>query len=481
MVFSAEGARRDLAPVPASTVVLLRPGPAAPEVFLLRRSGKSTFFGGAFVFPGGKVDAADGGLLGEVPAGGPTFQKLSGGAAEDSGASYVAAARELFEEAGVFLGHPGALQEEDRVRVHRGELSFEDLLRQRGARLELERLVPFAHWVTPSAERRRFDTRFFVALLPEEQVASSDRTETTVGVWHTARAALGRHHRGEVFLPPPTQRVLEELVGPPLEAPGEVLERLRGRPLHPVLPRLRPLDGGVEIHLSHSPDYAQLEGEGLLQPEDAPERGFPPVIRVPPEAPPPQEAPAQAIEVLEFWFGADLALARAPDEVQARWWKPDPHFDAEIEARFGALVATASERGLEEWSATPEGSLACVILVDQFRRNLYRGDPRAFEFDPLAVEWALDAIGRGDDQRLSPMLRAFFYLPLMHAEDSGLQARCELAFERLNAEHGGFDASLEAARTHRAAIERFGRFPYRNEVLGRASSEEELAWLGTQP
>lgn len=472
MVFSAEGAARDLAPRPASTVILLRDGPVAPEVFLLRRSGKSAFFGGAFVFPGGKVDESDGGddIPGaeRLPSGAARLVGRGGGVVSEAErrAAFVAGARELFEEAGVLLAQgslPHSAQlESDRRRLHGGEVGLGRLLRERGLALALDVLVPFAHWVTPSLERRRFDTRFFLAPLPPGQVAAADESETTSGLWSTASGALARHRRRQVFLPPPTQRILEELELAGRCSVAELLEQASARPIHPVLPRIRLLEQGVEIHLPHSPDYPELDGEAERLPEAAPERRFAPTIRVPPEAgPDAAEVPTEAVELLEYWLGGSLDGIEAPPEVTKRWWTADPAFDAELAERFGGLHADARAGRLSHWEQTPEGSLALVILLDQLSRNLSRDSTAAYENDAAALALAERAIERGDDQALSPKARAFFYMPLMHAEDLRCQKACQLAFARLDEATGAFGPWVEAAARHRADIERFGRFPYR--------------------
>lgn len=188
--------------------------------------------------------------------------------------------------------------------------------------------------------------------------------------------------------------------------------------------------------------------------------------------------------ILAFWFGsseppADAAL---PDGLVARWFTRDAAFDADIDARFGALTAEALRDGLGDWCASPEGWLALLIALDQFPRNLYRDDPRAFAGDARAQALALQGLARGDDARLAPVQRVFAYLPLEHAEDAGLQARSVTLFEALEAaapaaQADAFAVFSDYARAHRDVIERFGRFPHRNAVLGRESSRAERDWL----
>lgn len=169
-------------------------------------------------------------------------------------------------------------------------------------------------------------------------------------------------------------------------------------------------------------------------------------------------------EILDFWFSP---------EVVAKHWDKDPAFDALIRQRFGAAHAEACAGRLEHWRGDAEGCLALVILLDQFSRNMFRGRPEAFACDPQARAVALDAIDRGLDLALPPERRAFFYLPLEHSEDLADQERC-VALMQERAENPDYVAYAEA---HRRIIARFGRFPHRNDILERASTPEELAFL----
>ena len=210
---------------PASTVVLLRQGAGGPEVFLVRRHRAIAFMGGAYVFPGGRVEEADAddawstvadGLaaaLGRMPAEEPRVAL----------AFHVAAARETFEEAGVLLarGADAALVSPDatdaatlaqqRHAVTAGSLSLLDVLTTHRWRLALDALVYFAHWVTPPIETRRFDTRFFLAAAPSDQVPTHDAGETTDSVWLRPSDALARCLDGGIALPPPTWTTLRWL------------------------------------------------------------------------------------------------------------------------------------------------------------------------------------------------------------------------------------------------------------------------------
>jgi len=169
-------------------------------------------------------------------------------------------------------------------------------------------------------------------------------------------------------------------------------------------------------------------------------------------------------EVLDFWF------AEGEEE---RWFKVSPEFDREITERFGAAYEDAAAGRLTAWEATPEGALALIILLDQFSRNMFRESAKAFAADPTAQGIAERAIEQGHDMAMPEERRIFFYMPLEHAEDLALQDKCcELV--RARCDRGKY---VEYADRHRAVIARFGRFPHRNEVLGRKSRPEEIAYL----
>ena len=180
--------------------------------------------------------------------------------------------------------------------------------------------------------------------------------------------------------------------------------------------------------------------------------------------------PPAATDVLEFWFGVP------PGAQRAEWFRKDAAFDARIRERFGALHEAASRRELEAWRAAPESMLALVVVLDQFSRNLHRGDARAFAQDAHALECAREALARGDDGRLLPAQRQFLYLPLEHSEDLADQERCVELMRALEAfeETRGL---TQWAEKHRVIIARFGRFPHRNAALGRTSTPEELEFL----
>ncbi|MGH8666533.1 MAG: DUF924 family protein [Burkholderiales bacterium] len=189
-----------------------------------------------------------------------------------------------------------------------------------------------------------------------------------------------------------------------------------------------------------------------------------------------------ADEVLRFWFGAAAASIEAAQARSKVWFKADPAFDAELTRRFGGLPERARARELDSWAGAPESALARILVLDQFPRNLFRGTRDAFAFDALAAAAATEAVGRGFDAQLHPLMASFVYLPFEHAESSELQARAVACFEALQARapqglETMFAGFTDYAHRHRVLIERFGRFPHRNAILGRCSTPEEIAYL----
>jgi uncharacterized protein (DUF924 family) len=184
-----------------------------------------------------------------------------------------------------------------------------------------------------------------------------------------------------------------------------------------------------------------------------------------------QPMPPPARAVLDFWFGAP------PHAARAEWFRKDDAFDATIRTRFGGAIDEALAGRLQDWDATPAGALARVLLLDQFTRNAFRGTPRAFAGDALALAAVRAMVARGDDRALAPLERVFVYLPFEHAEDAAMQRESLRLFEALAPLLPPGDPTLDYARRHAAVIERFGRFPHRNTILGRASTAEETAFL----
>ncbi|SEO47904.1 Uncharacterized conserved protein, DUF924 family [Aquisalimonas asiatica] len=186
--------------------------------------------------------------------------------------------------------------------------------------------------------------------------------------------------------------------------------------------------------------------------------------------------------VLDYWFGNEPDDGRLADQRAPLWWSKNADTDAEIRDRFEPLVLAAERGELADWEATPEGRLALIILTDQFPRNIYRDTPDAFRFDGLARQHCLEGIRLGQDRGLRPVQRVFWYMPLEHSEvlehqDQSVALFRELAEEVDAALASTFEYFLDFAIRHRDIIQRFGRFPHRNTIVGRASTEEEQAFL----
>ena len=168
-------------------------------------------------------------------------------------------------------------------------------------------------------------------------------------------------------------------------------------------------------------------------------------------------------EVLEFWFG---------DDVRGSWFHSSPALDQTIRKRFAELYARAATAELRSWEASPEGCLALCILLDQMPRNMFRGGPLAFATDDKALMVAEHALAQGYDRSLTDEQKQFLYLPFMHSERLGNQLRALALFESER-----MSENRRFAEEHVAIIRRFGRFPHRNAIFGRSSTEEELEYL----
>ena len=183
-----------------------------------------------------------------------------------------------------------------------------------------------------------------------------------------------------------------------------------------------------------------------------------------------------AQEVNDFWFLP--ASSDGHGKQRGAWFKKDAQFDAAIAHRFGGAIAQAIAGGLRAWDEEgAQGTLARIVLLDQFTRNADRGTPAAFAGDQLALAAALDLEARGADRTLTPLQRWFAYLPFEHAEDTSMQEKSVALIAALAAFDPQFAGALDYARRHRDVVARFGRFPHRNAILGRVSSPEELAFL----
>jgi uncharacterized protein (DUF924 family) len=185
-----------------------------------------------------------------------------------------------------------------------------------------------------------------------------------------------------------------------------------------------------------------------------------------------------------FWFGLEVDDTAVAAQKSKLWWAKNDVTDSEIRTRFKTSTLAAASGALDAWAATPSGTLALILLTDQFPRNMYRGRPESFSFDPIALHWALHALEYGFDASLRPIERIFVYLPLEHAESVTLQQRAVRLYEKLlndvpAEQHSVFSGFVDFAVRHRDVIARFGRFPHRNAILGRASTEDERAFLKT--
>ena len=168
-------------------------------------------------------------------------------------------------------------------------------------------------------------------------------------------------------------------------------------------------------------------------------------------------------EIIKFWF----------EEIEeSKWWAKDKNFDQIIFDKYFELHSKAANCELYEWRSTPEGRLAEIIILDQFSRNMYRGLPQAFAYDSLALCLAQEAVRSGMNKSLDSTKRSFLYLPYMHSESKKIH---EAAVELY--ESNGLKTNLEFELKHKTIIDRFGRYPHRNNILGRKSTEEEIDFL----
>jgi len=186
--------------------------------------------------------------------------------------------------------------------------------------------------------------------------------------------------------------------------------------------------------------------------------------------------------ILDFWFGTAGDDAVVAKDQAALWWSKNETHDDEIRRRFEDDVRAAAHGELDPWAATARGRLALIILLDQFPRNIYRETAQAFAYDERALVLTLEGLERGTDRELRPIERVFFYLPLEHSESLAHQERSVECFGALLASvpaerENTFKEYMDFAIRHRDIIARFGRFPHRNEILERASTAEELAFL----
>ena len=167
--------------------------------------------------------------------------------------------------------------------------------------------------------------------------------------------------------------------------------------------------------------------------------------------------------IIDFWF----------KEIEPKyWWKKDSDFDRLIADRFLDVHKAAARCEHYIWRGNPLGRLAEIIVLDQFSRNIYRGDPLSFAYDPLALALAQEAVTAKAHQSLTPNQMAFLYMPFMHSESPAIH---EIALELFK--EPGLESNLDFEIRHKAIIDRFGRYPHRNEIVGRQSTEEEISFL----
>ncbi|HQR48612.1 MAG TPA: hypothetical protein PL152_04705 [Steroidobacteraceae bacterium] len=268
---------------PAATLVLVREHGGALEALMMRRHSAIAFMGGMWVFPGGRMDAADQspealsrilpGPHSPAPARLKSMQDQSLDPAAAVGL-YIAACREAFEESGVLLasdsaGEPCAPDTASRLAPRREEVTadasaFVRMLRDEDLYIDLRRLVYWSHWITPSMEPKRFDTRFFVAMLPHGQAASADHSELTEHVWIEPAAAVAAQARGELMFVAPTQLTLEDLAESHARhgSAQAMLDAEGGRETPAVMPKIELAAERVRIVMPWDPGYASVAGEG---------------------------------------------------------------------------------------------------------------------------------------------------------------------------------------------------------------------------
>jgi len=189
--------------------------------------------------------------------------------------------------------------------------------------------------------------------------------------------------------------------------------------------------------------------------------------------------------ILEFWFGEgfdSLDDSTVAGRQSGLWWGQSETTDTEIRHRFEPLVQAAGTGKLDEWKSSPGSRLGLILLLDQFPRNIYRETPAMFKFDDQARALCVEGVESGIDAALRPIQRVFFYLPLEHSESADNQAWCidlmrGLVHEVPENQKKVFEGFVDYAEAHKRIIDRFGRFPHRNEILGRESSADEVEFL----
>ena len=192
--------------------------------------------------------------------------------------------------------------------------------------------------------------------------------------------------------------------------------------------------------------------------------------------------PATPEAILDYWFGAPGSAIEISSRQSALWFGKLPEKDREISERFTDTYNAAISGALDPWTASPQGRLALVIVLDQFPHHIHRDTPQAFAQDAKSLALCIAALASGEDKQLTPIERVFLYLPLEHAESLAMQDLSVVQYQQLasaaiESERTLFDNFLDYAHKHREVVLKFGRFPHRNDILGRPSSPEEVAFL----
>lgn len=194
--------------------------------------------------------------------------------------------------------------------------------------------------------------------------------------------------------------------------------------------------------------------------------------------------------VIQFWFGDfDCHPSNLPEaKFIARWWMKDDEFDDAIRVKFGDLIEQASRSELDDWKNSAKGTLALIILLDQFRRNIYRGTNKMYSSDAKALELTLHCINSGQIDELHRIEKVFIYMPLEHSEDLNMQILCVRKFKELldddtlpEEDKEMFNNFVLYAEQHHGIVKRFNRFPHRNETLYRDSTDDERYFLENEP
>jgi uncharacterized protein (DUF924 family) len=188
------------------------------------------------------------------------------------------------------------------------------------------------------------------------------------------------------------------------------------------------------------------------------------------------ETNSQVQAILKFWFG-DSPQESSYEQRRQLWFRKRPEFDAEIRQRFADVYEQAATGALDAWQQAPLSCLALIIVLDQFPRNMFRDTPQAFATDAKALDVAQRAVAQGFDQQLRPLQRIFLYLPFEHSENLAHQHQSVELTRQLSAEAPALADVFDYAVRHQDVIERFGRFPHRNRILGRESTPEEIEFL----